>query len=78
MKGHHRHASQMLFPERADVGPFIAVFGSSIPLSPHHLKKKRYQIWTPSDKPFWIRTGLGPKYPFRLPVYNGFICFLFR
>ena len=32
-----------------DDGPFIAGLGSSIP---HQLKK--YQIWTPSDKTFWI------------------------
>ena len=31
---------------RADDGPFIAVFGSSIPSS----AKKSYQFWTPTDK----------------------------
>ena len=35
----------------ADDGPFIVVFGSSIPSS----TKKRFQIGTPSDKTFWIR-----------------------
>ena len=41
---------------RADDGPFTAVFKSSIPSSTNKKKeKKSYQIWTPSDKTFWIR-----------------------
>ena len=39
------------FRWQADDGPFIVVFGSSIPSS----TKKIHQIWTPSDKTFWIR-----------------------
>ena len=35
---------------RADDGPLIVVFGSSLPLS----TKKRHN-WTPSDKKFLIR-----------------------
>ena len=54
--GHHRPASdtpsQWHFAGRADDGLFIAVFGSSIPLS----TKKAYQNCTPSEKkPFYIR-----------------------
>ena len=37
----------MAFRWRDDGGPFIALFDSSV--SPHQLKK-RYQIWTSSDK----------------------------
>ena len=43
----------MAFGWRADGGPFIADFISSIPQSTK--KKKRYQIWTPPNKTFWIR-----------------------
>ena len=50
MLGHHRPASS------ADDDPFIAVFGSSIPLSTKKTTTKFfYQILTPSDKTFWIR-----------------------
>ena len=41
----------MAFRWRADDGPLLVVFGSSL-LS---TKKKRCQSWTPSDKSFWIR-----------------------
>ena len=44
-----RNAISMAFPWWADDGPFIAVFGSYIPSNVHD------QIWTPSDKTFWIR-----------------------
>ena len=50
-----RNAISMAFRLRADDGPLIAVFGSSIP----HLLKKN-QISTPSDKTFWIRAYAGP------------------
>ena len=51
MLGHHRPASDR-FRWRADDGPFIVIFGSSIPSS---TGKKRYQNVDPSDKTFWIR-----------------------
>ena len=62
----HRNAISMAFRWWADGGPFIAVFGYSIPPSTkkkknqtkQSKKKKRYQIWTPSDKTFWIRAWL--------------------
>ena len=42
-------------PLAADDVPFITVFGS---YNPNQLRKKiRYQIWTLSDKTFWIRAG---------------------
>ena len=44
--------AKMAFRWRVDDGPFIVVFGISIPSSTK--KKKRYQVWTPSDKTFWI------------------------
>ena len=44
------NANSNVFCWWADVGPFIAVFGSSIPSS----TVKSYQIWTPYNKPFWI------------------------
>ena len=44
----------MVFRWWADDGPFIAVFGSSILSSTKKNPKKHYQIWTPSDKTFWI------------------------
>ena len=43
-----RNAISMAFRWRADDGPFIAVFGSSIPSS----TENNYLIWTPSDKTF--------------------------
>ena len=47
----------MAFHWRANDGPFIVIFGSSIPSSTKKKQKKtRNQIWTPSDKTFWIRT----------------------
>ena len=53
MLGHHRPASEanlIAFRWRVDGGPFIAVFGSSMPSSTK-TEKKLYQIWTPvSDK----------------------------
>ena len=44
-----RNAISMALRWWADDGPFIAVFGSCIPLS---TKKKPYQILTPSEKNF--------------------------
>ena len=45
----------MAFRWRAYDGPFIAVFGSFIPSSTKKNKKTlTYQVWTPSDKTFWI------------------------
>ena len=56
MLGHHRPASEMPFKWRFAGRLMMAHFICySYPLSPHQLKKKRYQIWTPSDKAFWIR-----------------------
>ena len=49
---HQRNAIQIAFCWRADDGPFIMIFGSSIPSS---TKTNKFQIWTPSDKTFWIR-----------------------
>ena len=46
-----RNAISMAFRWRADDDPFIGMFGSSIFTS----TKKSYQMWTPSDKAFWIR-----------------------
>ena len=46
------NAIYMVFRWQADDGPFIAVFGPSIPSSTK--KKKRYQLWTPCDKTFLI------------------------
>ena len=55
MLGHHRHASetpfQMAFRWRADDGPFSWYIDSPSLIN----YKKTYQIWTPSDKTFWIR-----------------------
>ena len=54
-----RNAISMAFHWWADDGPFIVIFGSSITSSTKKIikknKKKRYQIWTPSDITFWIR-----------------------
>ena len=54
MLGHHRPASEtpLAFRWWTDDDLFIVVFGSSIPSS---TKKNSFQIWTPSDKTFWIR-----------------------
>ena len=41
---------QWRFAGGADDGPFIAVFGYSIPSTIFFLKKKRYPIWTPLTK----------------------------
>ena len=54
-----RKAISMAFRWRAHGGPFIAIFGSSIPPSTKKqnntkTKKKLCQSWTPSDKTFWI------------------------
>ena len=58
MLGHHGPISEtpfkMPFHWRADDGLFIGIFGFSIPSSSKK-KKKRYQIWTPSDKTLCIR-----------------------
>ena len=43
-----RNAISMAFRWRVDDGPFIAVFGSSIPLS----SKTSFQIWTPFNITF--------------------------
>ena len=45
----------MAFRWRTDDDQFIAVFGPSTPTPPPPPEKKSYQIWTPSDKTFWIR-----------------------
>ena len=42
----------MAFRWRADDGPFIVVFGYSIPSSTKN--KKHSQLWTASDKTLWI------------------------
>ena len=46
-----RNAIYMAFRSRVDDGPFKAVFVSSILLS---TKKKRFQIWSPSDPRMYI------------------------
>ena len=50
-----RNAILMAFRWRADDGTFVAVFRSCIPSSTKIIIKKSYQMWTPSDKTFWIR-----------------------
>ena len=56
-----RNAIKMAFRWRADDGPFIAVFGFSIPSTKQKKQQKKqknrnkHHIWTPSDKTFWIR-----------------------
>ena len=40
----------MVFCWRADDGPIKQYLD---PLSPHQLKERRYQIWTPYDKTLW-------------------------
>ena len=45
---------KMAFRWRADDGPLIVAFGSTLPHQVITIKK-RYQSWTPSDKSFWIR-----------------------
>ena len=59
MKGRHRHASETPFKWefcwRVDDGPFIVVFGSSLPSSTKTNNNKSFLSWTPSDKTFWIR-----------------------
>ena len=51
MLGHHRPGSETPFRNGVSLAgrrwSILTVFGSSIPSS---TKKKRYQIWTPSDK----------------------------
>ena len=47
-----RNAISMALRWRADDGRLIVVVGPSLPSS---TKLKRYQIWTISDKTFWIR-----------------------
>ena len=71
----------MAFRWRADDGPFIAVFGSSIPSSTKKKnknkkqKKKRYQIWTPSDKlTFWICAWIRPMDKKIITIYSRYIC----
>ena len=49
-----QNAILMAFRWRADDGPLIVVFGSSLPSS-STTKKKRCQSRTPSDKILWIR-----------------------
>ena len=50
MFGHHKPAIET-FCWRADDGPLLVVFGSTLPpKNPSELH------WTPSDKPFWILT----------------------
>ena len=44
------NVGQSSFRWRADDGPFIVAFGSSIPSSTKKKEKKRYQIWTPLTK----------------------------
>ena len=50
MLGHQRPGSETPFKWRFAGGPMMAhLYRYLDPLSPHKLKK-RYQIWTPSDK----------------------------
>ena len=58
MSGYHRPASETPFKWPFAGWPMMARFKCYMdPLSsPHQLKKpKKRQIWTPSDKTFWIR-----------------------
>ena len=56
MLGHHRLASETPFQWRFADRPIIARFWWILmPRSPKKPKRKPYQIWTPSDKTFWIR-----------------------
>ena len=50
---HHREAISMVFCWQANDGPFIAVFGSSIPPSTENFFFIKFG--PPSDKTFWIR-----------------------
>ena len=52
---HHLPASKMPFQWRLAGGPMMAQLKRYLDLlSPHQLKKS-YQIWTLSDRTFWIR-----------------------
>ena len=55
---HQQNAIHMAFRWRADDGPLIVIFGSSLQ-SP---TKKSCQSWTPSGKTFWICTCIR-RYP---------------
>ena len=56
MLGHLWHISETPSKWRFAGGPMIArlYWWYLDPPSPHKLKKKRCQSWTPSDKTFWI------------------------
>ena len=57
MLGHHLHASETPLIWRFAGWPMMARLQWYLdPLSPHQLKKN-HQIWTPSDKTFWIHAG---------------------
>ena len=64
---------RMTFRWRTDDGPFIVVFGSSIPSSTKK-KVERYQIWTPSDKTFWTRACLDFLFRFIYSNFNISFC----
>ena len=49
-----RNTILMAFRKRTDDGPIKAVFGFFIPPSTNFF----YQIWTPTDKTFWIRMSM--------------------
>ena len=63
MLGHHLAASETQFQWRFAGGPMMVQLKRYLdPLSPSTKKKKKkkkkkkgYQIWTPSDKTYWIR-----------------------
>ena len=58
---------QWRFAGGADDGPFIAVFGYSIPSTNFFFLKKTLSNMDPSDKTFWIRACYRPsnETPFR-------------
>ena len=59
--GHHRPASEMPFKWRFAGGSMVArLLWYLDPLSHHQLKNS--QIWTPSEKTFWIRACIRPSF----------------
>ena len=73
MLGHHRHASETPFKWRFAGGPtrrWPANSGMLI-LPPLIKLKKTRQIWTPSDKTFWIRVCPRPFWHIRKKSRSG-------
>ena len=53
---HYRPTREMAFPWRADDGPLLVVFGSSLPSTKNKTKTLSELNWTPSDKTFLIHS----------------------